>query len=510
MRALTPDNSQSAARLVDALPEAFVSNTAISREVSRRRTEGRIRKLASRLYTSNLVDGPEAIVRRNLWDIVAGYFPGALIADRTAFENAPAVDGSVCLVAQDDGPRFLPGITLRPRRGPGPQESDRPFLNALFLSSTARAWLDNLRPSRARGGRLPRTLGERELEDRLDSLIRRAGVDAANRLRDEALALAPAIDRTAEAEQLDALVGAVLGTRSARRRPLRSPAAQARRAGRPYDPARLALFQTLHRALRDMPPSHRPAAKREPEAAATLAFYDAYFSNFIEGTEFAVAEAADIVFRGRIPSERPADAHDVMGVWRIVSDDAQMRSAPTSASAFINVLRQRHAVVLAGRPELHPGEFKRVPNQAGTTIFVQPEDVRGTLERGFDLSRGLETPFQRAVFLHFLIAEVHPFTDGNGRIARIMMNAELAAGDEERIVIPAVYRGNYLAAQRALTHNSVPEPLIRTLDYAQRWTAAVDWRTVETTAEILTECNAFLDSDSAEQEGRRLRLPPPY
>lgn len=50
-----------------------------------------------------------------------------------------------------------------------------------------------------------------------------------------------------------------------------------------------------------------------------------------------------------------------------------------------------------------------------------------------------------------------------------------------------------------MTHNGVPEPLIRTLDYAQRWTAAVDWRTVETTAKELEECNAFLESESAEQ-----------
>ena len=109
--------------------------------------------------------------------------------------------------------------------------------------------------------------------------------------------------------------------------------------------------------------------------------------------------------------------------------------------------------------------------------------------------------------MHFLVSEIHPFTDGNGRIARIMMNAELAAGGEERIIIPTVYRGNYLAAQRALTHNGAPEPLIRTLDYAQRWTAAVDWRTVEATARDLEACNAFLESESAEQEGRRLRLP---
>ena len=35
----------------------------------------------------------------------------------------------------------------------------------------------------------------------------------------------------------------------------------------------------------------------------------------------------------------------------------------------------------------------------------------------------------------FLVSEAHPFADGNGRTARIMMNAELiAAGQERRTV----------------------------------------------------------------------------
>ena len=488
------------------MPEAFVSTAAISREVSRRAKAGRLRKLASRLYTTNLVDAPEAIVRRNLWDIVAGYFPGALIADRTALENAPAADGSVCLIAERGSTVVVPGVTLRPRRGPGPQDSDRPFLNALFLSSTARAWLDNLRPSRARGGRLARTLPRPELEDRLDDLIRRGGVDAANRLRDEARAVAPLIDRTAEARTLAALIANVLGSRDAAA-PLTSPRAQARRRGRPYDAARVRLFERLQSALRDAPPSSRPARQRGAEAAATLAFYDAYFSNYIEGTEFAVDEAAAIVFHGHLPAERPADAHDIMGAWRIVSNNAEMRRTPRDAGAFLDLLRQRHAAALANRPELRPGEFKRTSNQAGPTLFVLPDDVAGTLERGFALCRSLEAPFQRAVFMHFLVAEVHPFADGNGRIARIMMNAELANGGEERILIPTVLHGNYIAAQRALSHNGVATPLIRTLDYAQRWTAAVDWRSVRDTARELAACNAFLESADAEREGRRLRMP---
>lgn len=103
MSALSPENFHSASQMVDAMPEAFVSSSAVSREVSRRLKAGQLRKLGSRLYTTNFKDAPAAIVRRNLWDIVAGYFPGALVADRTALENAPAADGSVCLVTASGG-----------------------------------------------------------------------------------------------------------------------------------------------------------------------------------------------------------------------------------------------------------------------------------------------------------------------------------------------------------------------------------------------------------------------
>ena len=91
------------------------------------------------------------------------------------------------------------------------------------------------------------------------------------------------------------------------------------------------MFRVLHAALRDHPPLSRLAPDRGPEGNATLAFFEAYFSNFIEGTEFAVGEAADIVFRGIIPKERPEDAHDVLGTWRIVSDYREMNRIPADA-----------------------------------------------------------------------------------------------------------------------------------------------------------------------------------
>jgi len=43
---------------LDTYPEVFVSDASISHEVSRAYGQGRLRKLASRLYTRNLIDPP--------------------------------------------------------------------------------------------------------------------------------------------------------------------------------------------------------------------------------------------------------------------------------------------------------------------------------------------------------------------------------------------------------------------------------------------------------------------
>ncbi len=491
-------------RVLNELPEAFVSHTAISRDVSRAVKAGRLRKLASRLYTGNLDDPPEDIVKRNLWGIVAGYFPGALVADRTALEADPASDGSVCLVSARGRTTELPGVVLRPRRGPGPVGSDTPFVHGLYLSSRPRAYLENMRPSRARGGRVARTLTRTELEERLDRLIRVSGEEAANRLRDEARAVAAELDMEAEAAHLQALIGTLLGTRESR---LDSRVGRFRSRGRAYDPDRLELFHGLHQSLRDRPPSDRPATRRAAPGPVTLAFFEAYFSNFVEGTKFLVDEAVRIIFEGEIPQHRPADARDVVGTCHLVSDKEEMSRTPEDPEALISLLRERHGKIMEGRPEMGPGEFKEVQNRVGQTIFVAPELVLGTLEQGFDLYRSLESPFERAAYMMFLVSEVHPFADGNGRVARVMMNAELVAGGEERIVIPTVFRDDYLAALRALSQTQRPQPLIHALDYAQRWTIAVDWTSIPETQRQLEACNAFLDSNEAEIEGKRLRMP---
>jgi hypothetical protein len=166
----------------------------------------------------------------------------------------------------------------------------------------------------------------------------------------------------------------------------------ARVAGRAYDPRRLDLFSALHGDLLKLAPSHRAEPAREIEARY-LPFFEAYFSNFIEGTEFEPDEAAAIVFEGRVPTERPEDAHDVLGTYRIVSDRAEMMRTPKTFEELLSQLRARHASIMEGRPDKSPGKFKSTQNRTGSTTFVAPDLMSGTLTRGYDLYRALPEHF---------------------------------------------------------------------------------------------------------------------
>lgn len=56
-----------------------------------------------------------------------------------------------------------------------------------------------------------------------------------------------------------------------------------------------------------------------------------------------------------------------------------------------------------------------------------------------------------------LLTEVHPFDDGNGRVARILANAELSTG-QVRIVIPSSYRNDYLAGLNGVSNRAGQVP----------------------------------------------------
>lgn len=483
----------------DLLPEVFLSNSDSSADASRMVRAGTARKIGPRLYTRNMEDAPEAVVARNLWPIVSLLAPGAVVSHRTAFENRAAPDGSVFLSGTYPRQIALPGITLRQTVGGGPIEGDMPYMGSLYLASRARAFLENLLPSRQRG-LVARTVGREGVEERLAETLRAGGEEAINRLRDEARARAPLLGLEEQLRLLDSLIAGMLRSRPS---DLKAPAARAYAAGEPYDPTRLPLFEALFAALRAGVWPDRPDAAALPPAFQNVAFFDAYFSNYIEGTDFPVEQAIRIVFQGEIPASRPADAHDVLGTYRLAASTDEMHRRPADFGEFVALLKRRHGIIMEGRPHKRPGRFKEQNNQAGATLFVAPDLVVGTLRQGFGMYQALDHPFARALMMMFLVAEVHPFADGNGRIARVMMNAELLAGGQTRVFIPSVYRNEYVGALKRLTNYRDPAGYLRVMEYAQDFVSRIDFRDLEAARRTLAACDAFRDP----ADDVKLRMP---
>ena len=92
----------------------------------------------------------------------------------------------------------------------------------------------------------------------------------------------------------------------------------------------------------------------------------------------------------------------------------------------------------------------------------------------------------------FVATEVHPFIDGNGRTAGLIMNCILSAQKLSRIMIPTVYREDYLLPLKALSHQREPQQLIAALSRVQRWSAAFEYaRPRSDLREQLSRCNGF-------------------
>jgi hypothetical protein len=467
--------------------------------LSQMSTRGAVRRLATGIYTTDTSSAPERVVRREWRSIAGRFFPDATISDRSARTAGP-VEGSLYLVyPHNERTLALPGLTISLRRGAAPQPSDIPLPGGLHQASLARALAENAIPSRARGGALSRRLTRHELGEWVERAARFGGAEELSQVRDQARALAPLLGVSVkDAADLDNLIGAALGTRSLTGLPR---SLRQRALGVPYDAERIERFDVLVDALRSAAPQNHPAAPLEP---SSLPFYEAYFSNYIEGTEFTVEEAEDIVYRGVEPAGRPQDAHDVLATFWLLSDLVEMRQLADNPKEFLELLQQRHSRIMDARPNKRPGLLKERANQAGATMFVDPDLVRGTLIEGFSRLDDLDSAWERSVYVKFLVAAVHPFDDGNGRLSRIMMNAELDAGGQSRTIIPTVFRDDYLGALRRLDRANDPSVLIDALRFANDWTARIDFADTATVRAQLDATNAF-----AEEGGtRRLQLPP--
>ena len=464
----------------------------ISKQISKLENEGKIRKIASRIYTSNLKDTSEDIIQRNIFPILGHQYPGAILSHRSAFEFAPTSTNQLFITYRYTKKIKLPGITIRFMEGPEAIEGDTSFSGALMVSQRERALLENLQVSRQTGGD-SKTLTYPEIEEKLEKIIRINGEDELNKVRDRARIIAEQLGMQKEFKKLNKVISALLATHPSKI--LRSPLAVARANNLPYDPARIKLFENLFKALKNEEFKNREEQNITTRAYRNFAFYESYFSNYIEGTVFEIDAAKQIIATQQPLPARNEDSHDVLGTYQLVSNKQEMRVLPYSGENLIDILKYRHAILLNARKDKKPGIFKDKNNQAGSTSFVDMELVNGTLIQSFDFYKALTHPFAKAAYIMFVVSEVHPFLDGNGRIARIMMNAELSAANHCKIIIPTVYREDYLGGLRKLTRNNEPQIYIRMLDRAQAFSYTLLSNDMSQMEATLKTSNAFMDSD---------------
>jgi len=92
--------------------------------------------------------------------------------------------------------------------------------------------------------------------------------------------------------------------------------------------------------------------------------------------------------------------------------------------------------------------YRNSPVYLRTSRYVPPrwEAVRDAMPAFFDLLEKETEPSVRAVLGHWLFGYIHPYPDGNGRMARFLMNAMLASGGYPWTVIRVTDRSVYLRA----------------------------------------------------------------
>lgn len=109
-----------------------------------------------------------------------------------------------------------------------------------------------------------------------------------------------------------------------------------------------------------------------------------------------------------------------------------------------------------GTYEVHVGVYKTRPNSVMTAAGVEfhyasPEETPALMTQLIEWynqeeKRGVLTPVELAALLHYRYIRIHPFEDGNGRIARLLVNYVLLRHGYPMIVIPSADKSSYLDA----------------------------------------------------------------
>ena len=212
-------------------------------------------------------------------------------------------------------------------------------------------------------------------------------------------------------------------------------------------------MDSLRQAIADLKVRLDRLRPLSPEALANLEhYYDielTYTSNAIEGNTLSAVETTLVIEQGVTIGGKPLKDHlealDHYDAIRYVREIARQTKPITEGD-----VRNLHALVIKrSRPEI-AGRYADLPRyvrtESGRHTFPSPVEVPACMgDLGAWLRTAPDSP-ESAFESHRWLVDIHPFNDGNGRTARLLMNLILIRGGYPPIAIRPEDRLSYIQA----------------------------------------------------------------
>lgn len=225
------------------------------------------------------------------------------------------------------------------------------------------------------------------------------------------------------------------------------------------------VVEQLFREWQSLQPL-KPEDQRRLDEKFRLEFN--YNSNHIEGNTLTYGQTKLLLIFDQTDGNHDMrefeemKAHDV--ALRMVIQEAKDKERPLTEQ-FIRLLNEtilvrpfwKDAQTPDGqhiRMEVKIGEYKSRPNHVRTAtgeIFQYasetetPAMMQDLLEWYNKVSKeGLLTPVELAALLHYRFIRIHPFEDGNGRVARLLVNFVLFRHGYPMLIVQTKDKNNYL------------------------------------------------------------------
>ncbi|CAJ0579425.1 unnamed protein product, partial [Mesorhabditis spiculigera] len=243
--------------------------------------------------------------------------------------------------------------------------------------------------------------------------------------------------------------------------------------------------------------------------SATLrrAMRESYFSHIyhtvaIEGNTLSLGETRSILESGMpVPGKSIREHNEVLGM------DSALRFLNRSlihlADVTLEDILEMHQRVLGHAQPLDAGRLRDTQVYVGRFTPVAPKYVKEQMLELVDWlnepSNQDMDPVQLAAIAHYKLVVVHPFVDGNGRTARLLLNLILMKAGFPPVILPVSTRAEYYATLQTANNGDL-RPFVR---YVARH---VD-RTLQTYINLVSTCpeEPCADQGAIEEETDEFR-----